>query len=218
MQLQLLILALKQWVENEMNNIREFKKSFWSYYLELERQFIETKRYVEFSSDNDKAYSVEYLKLYQAICSEIDVVGKEIASDVVPGFKADSNTNIKKWGFNFQKVFGAIKDSEVEFDELYVVKPFENCEYDEYDKRLPNGKMGKDLRIVGQKTTIVWWRNYNDVKHQRIGLVSGKKNFQLANQKNVVLSLAAVFLLEWTYMNHINTSGDDIESSQLFSV
>ena len=116
MQLQLLILALKQWVENEMNNIREFKKSFWSYYLELERQFIETKRYVEFSSDNDKAYSVEYLKLYQAICSEIDVVGKEIASDVVPGFKADSNTNIKKWGFNFQKVFGAIKDSEFEFD------------------------------------------------------------------------------------------------------
>ena len=78
--------------------------------------------------------------------------------------------------------------------------------------------MGKDLRIVGQKTTIVWWRNYNDVKHQRIGLVSGKKNFQLANQKNVVSSLAALFLLEWTYMNHINTSGDDIESSQLFSV
>lgn len=197
-----------------MNNIREFKKSFWSYYLELERQFIETKRYVEFSSDNDKAYSVEYLKLYQAICSEIDVVGKEIASDVVPGFKVDSNTNIKKWGFNLQKVFGAIKDSEVEFDELYVVKPFENWEYEEYAKK--NG--ARDLRIVGQKTTIVWWRNYNDVKHQRIGLVSGKKNFQLANQKNVVLSLAALFLLEWTYMNHINTSGDDIESSQLFAV
>ena len=78
--------------------------------------------------------------------------------------------------------------------------------------------MGKDLRIVGQKTTIVWWRNYNNVKHQRIGLVSGKKNFQLANQKNMVLSLAALFLLEWTYMNHINTSGDDIESSQLFAV
>lgn len=37
-------------------------------------------------------------------------------------------------------------------------------------------------------------------------------------QKNVVLSLAALFLLEWTYMNHINTSGEDIESSQLFAV
>ena len=78
--------------------------------------------------------------------------------------------------------------------------------------------MGKDLRIVGQKKTIIWWRNYNDIKHQRIGLVSGKKNFQLANQKNVVLSLAALFLLEWRYLNYINTGGDSIEPSQLFSV
>ena len=57
-----------------MRNVREFVKSFWSYYLELERQFLETKRYVEFSENNSKAYSVEYLKLYQAICSEIDTV------------------------------------------------------------------------------------------------------------------------------------------------
>lgn len=106
------------------------------------------KRYVEFSADNNKTYSIGYLKLYQAICSEIDVVGKEIAADVVPGFKVDSNSNIKKWGFNLQKVFGSIKDVEVTFDELYSVKPFENWECEEYDKRLPSGKMAKDLCIV----------------------------------------------------------------------
>lgn len=201
-----------------MRNVREFVKNFWSYYLELERQFLETKRYVEFSANNNKAYSVEYLKLYQAICSEIDTVGKEIAADVVSGFVADKNTNIKKWGYNLQKVFGNIKDDAVIFYDIYTVKPFENWVYEEYDKKLPNGKMGKDLRIVDQKQTIIWWRNYNDIKHQRIGLVSGKKNFQLANQKNVVLSLAALFLLEWKYLNHINTGGDSIEPSQIFSV
>lgn len=201
-----------------MGNIRIFTKNFWSYYLELERQFIETKRYVEFSSDNDKTYSVEYLKLYQAICSEIDAVGKEITTDVVIGFNVDSNTNIKKWGYNLQKVFGDIKNDEVIFYDTYSVKPFKNWEYEEYDKKLPNGKIGKDLRIVGQKKTIIWWRNYNEIKHQRIGLVSGKKNFQLANQKNVVLSLAALFLLEWRYLNYINTVGENIESSQLFSI
>lgn len=187
-------------------------------YLELERQFLETKRYIEFSENNSKAYSVEYLKLYQAICSEIDTVGKEIAADVVSGFVVDTNTNIKRWGYNLQKVFGNIKDDAVIFYDTYTVKPFENWVYEEYDKKLPNGKMGKDLRIVGQKKTIIWWRNYNDIKHQRIGLVSGKKNFQIANQKNVVLSLAALFLLEWRYLNYINTGGDSIEPSQLFSV
>ncbi len=197
-----------------MNKINDFKKSFWSYYLELEQQFIETKRYVEFSSCNNKTYSIEYLKLYQAICSEIDVVGKEIASDVVPGFKVDKNTNIKKWGYNFQKVFGSIKDSEVCFYELYDVKPFSNWEYEEETSKKGN----KYLRIVGKKNPIVWWHNYNTVKHQRIGLVSGEKNFYLANQENVVLSLAALFLLEWTYMNYININDEDTAPSQLFSV
>ena len=75
-----------------------FLKSYWSYYIELESQFIETKRYVEFSTDNQKTYSVEYLKLYQAVCSEIDVVGKEIAQRVNPNFTVDTRTNIQKWG------------------------------------------------------------------------------------------------------------------------
>ena len=128
-----------------MRNVREFVKSFWSYYLELERQFLETKRYVEFSENNSKAYSVEYLKLYQAICSEIDTVGKEIAADVVSGFVVDTNTNIKRWGYNLQKVFGNIKDDAVIFYDTYTVKPFENWVYEEYDKKLPNGKMRGEM-------------------------------------------------------------------------
>lgn len=204
-----------------MGDINLFIKNFWFYYLELERQFIETKRYVEFSSDNNKTYSVEYLKLYQAICSEIDTVGKEIATNVVSGINIDSITNIKKWGYNLQKVFGDIKNDEVNFYNIYLVKPFENWEYEEYDKKLPNGKTIKSLKIVEpKKNPIIWWRNYNDIKHQRISLINKKKNFQRANQKNVVLSLAALFLLEWKYLNYLNTGRENknIKSSQLFSI
>lgn len=200
-----------------MRDIGAFVKDFWSYYMELEKQFIDTKRYVEFSSVNNKSFSIEYLKLYQAICSEIDTVGKEIASDVVSDFNPDKNTNIQKWGYNLQKVFGDIKNDEITFYDIYTVKPFENWEYEEHTTTNKNGKKSTHLRIVGDKTAITWWRNYNSIKHQRIGLVNGAKNFQLANQKNLVLSLAALFLLEWKYLKHIG-AGNDIVSSQLFSV
>ena len=56
------------------NNVNIFVKSYWNYYLELEEQFISTKKFVEFDVSNSTTYSVEYLKLFQAVCSEIDVV------------------------------------------------------------------------------------------------------------------------------------------------
>ena len=89
--------------------IEQFLKSYWGYFLELEEQLKNTKRYVEFSRANRKAYSVEYLKLYQAVCSEIDVVGKEIACYITPNFKT-KDANVKKWGFEVQKQFSSIKD------------------------------------------------------------------------------------------------------------
>ena len=54
--------------------------AYWKYYIALEKQFMETSRYVEFDYvNNGKAYSMEYMKLFQAVCSEIDIVGKELA-------------------------------------------------------------------------------------------------------------------------------------------
>ena len=36
-----------------MNDLKQFIKSYWEYFLELEEQFLETKRFVEF----DKGYN-----------------------------------------------------------------------------------------------------------------------------------------------------------------
>ncbi len=64
----------------------QFIKSYWNYYLELEDQLIQTKRFVDFDISNYKTFSIEYLKLLQATCSEIDVVAKIIAEKLDPTF------------------------------------------------------------------------------------------------------------------------------------
>ena len=75
-----------------------FIKNYWQYFRELEDEILATRRYVDFQSDNYGTFSVEYLKLYQAICSEIDVIGKAMAEEVDSNFKPDEKqNNIYKW-------------------------------------------------------------------------------------------------------------------------
>ena len=66
---------------------------------------IRTKRFVDFDISNYKTFSIEYLKLLQATCSEIDVVAKIIAENLHPTFSKLENKNIQKWGFIIQKYF-----------------------------------------------------------------------------------------------------------------
>ena len=68
----------------EVSEFNIFAKSYWSYYLELEEQIVLSKKYVEFDETNHKTFSSNYLLLIQAICSEIDVVGKALAINNVP--------------------------------------------------------------------------------------------------------------------------------------
>lgn len=107
-----------------------FLKSYWEYYLELEEQFLSTKRFIAFDKANQGAFSIEYLKLYQAVCSEIDVVGKEIAAFANPNFKIDEHTNIKKWGYEVQRKYPFLKDSCVIFNDSESIQPFKDWEYE----------------------------------------------------------------------------------------
>lgn len=55
----------------------------------MENEFLSVRRYVDFQEGNFKTYSIEFLKLYQAICSEIDVIGKAMAVECNPRFKPE---------------------------------------------------------------------------------------------------------------------------------
>lgn len=198
-----------------MSDLRAFVKSYWDYYLEIEDQFLDSKKYVAFDDTNAKTFSVEYLKLYQAVCSEIDVVGKEIACNVDAAFKVDHNTNIKKWGYSIQRFFPDLKDVIVVFNEEKEIQPFKNWEYE--IAKTKNGK--SNLRIVNNNETITWWRDYNKVKHQRMGLVTGTKNFCLANQKNLILSFSALYAMESIYIDSQNTDENIYkQESRLFKM
>lgn len=202
-----------------MSDLNQFIKSYWEYFLELEAQLFETKRFVAFDTANAKAYSIEYLKLYQAVCSEIDVVGKEIAVAINPNFKIDYKTNIQKWGYEIQQAFPMIKDTKICFNDDLIIQPYENWEYEKHTTTDKNGIKKTKLRIKDKKNAIIWWRNYNSIKHRRIGLLEGTKNFQLANQNNLIQAYSALFLLETLYVTSFSEFNDSyIGKSKLFKI
>lgn len=87
--------------------IEQFLKKYWNYYIEIESQVLETRRYIEFDANNRKAFSNEYLMLYQAIGSEIDVIGKEIAYYDNALFDSYNNNHkgIYNWFYEVQNLF-----------------------------------------------------------------------------------------------------------------
>jgi len=193
----------------------DFVRNYWVYFIELEKQLLDTKKYVEFDSKN-KVYSREYLQLFQAICSEIDVIGKELASLINPGFVIDNNTNIKRWGYEIQQKYPNIKDTLVIFNSYMIQQPFKRWEYVENITTDVNGVVKHNLKLVYDKA-IQWWKDYNIVKHRRLGLVSNTKNYQLANQKNVIMSFAALYILETLVMTELGINVNDLQC-QLFAL
>lgn len=89
----------------------------------MEHEFAETSRYVSFEKSNTTTFSREFLKLLQAICSEIDVVGKEIAVAEAPLFSLKGNITIKHWGYALQKHF-QLKNYSACFLDDFSIEPW----------------------------------------------------------------------------------------------
>lgn len=124
-------------------NRNDFQKVFWLYYLNLEERFINTTKYVEVAKNNYSTYSIEYTSLLLSICSEIDVIFKEIC-----GFNQNDHKCIKDY-FNIVNIkFPDILKEKVTFS-------FASIEL------IPFLDWKKD-------NSPLWWENYNDVKHGRL--------------------------------------------------
>ena len=193
-----------------------FVRSYWDYYLDLEEQFLQTKKYIAFDIYNQNAYSVEFLKLMQAVCSEIDVVAKEVAAKLEPSFKVDKTTNIQKWGYVLQNRLPQILTAEVVFNHDIRVTPWENWIYEQYR----DSKNALRYRLKDKSKTPKWWKAYNDVKHQRTKLdTNGQLNYTQANLINLIQSFAALYILETEYLATLcgeQEPVDGIKNSQLF--
>lgn len=168
-------------------NRDEFCSSYWNYYKSIEQDFMKTTRFVEFElGDNnlydisivpiDKAnsevYSTEYLRLYLAACSEVDVICKSICAEY-----GDNNAdNIRRYTNIIldQPLFQDIASRKllVIRDNKTTLQPFLNW-------------------VSGSNyQSPHWWKFYNEVKHNRIS------NYKNANLKNLINAIGGLYLLE----------------------
>lgn len=189
-------------------------RNYWNYYLELESEFVQTKRFVEFSINNYNSFSIEYLKLYQAICSEIDVLGKYIASLVNNDISRKNCKNIQKWWIKIQDLSLYLDITKIDnpyvkpvlISEAKVHNYIINEDYQPWkDYRLEisaDKKCYSRVKLSTGSSTPKWWINYNNVKHHRTEINDlGLINFQNANLKNVCESFSALYILELLVLN-----------------
>ena len=84
------------YINRDHDNFVKFIKNYWRYYRELEKEFIATLKCVELDTDNFNTYSIQYLKLFQTVCSEIDIIGKAMAGEINKDFKLEISKNNRK--------------------------------------------------------------------------------------------------------------------------
>lgn len=190
-----------------------FITNYWNYYRELEDEFLQTKKYVDFSKDNFHAYSVEFLKLFQAVCSEIDVIGKAMAFLINKNFcQDDRKNNIYKWWYEIQDEFFVddkiqLSDYTCNFFDSLEIKPWSDFAVEK--KFTSNNRLRHSLKSGA--SIPHWWADYNKVKHNRTSRINSETettNYRKANLGNLIHAFAALYTLEMAYMTSVGTKSD----------
>lgn len=170
--------------------VKEFFDVYWQHYLLLEDDFLATKRYLEIDDFNKTAYSTEYSKQFQTICSEIDVFCKELCKEI------DGSQSADKIQHYCKVITDSIPDfTETKINVLYWDKeiyPWRNWSY-----KISIDKNG--ILKINSNNNPKWWTLYNKVKHQRTTKKKSYKNipfYKYANQENIINSLGALYILE----------------------
>ncbi len=173
---------------------QSFSKIFWKQYLLLEKDFLETDEYVTIHKSNYKTFSSRYTYLFLNICSEIDSLAEEYCK--VLGRKPKTIV---------AKIKAIVTDTPRIKNERAITKyPYELI------KLAP-------FQAFDDKVAAEWWRNYNLVKHARADEPSDSiPNSQLANLKNVISALAALYILCQNLYKKLEDSQIELEPSKLF--
>lgn len=201
----------------ESNNIASrFLQEYWDYYLMLERDLIDTFRYVELDKINWKTYSREYQSLLSTIGSEVDVAGKSIAEIYAPDNKKISEAPIATWGYFVQQNLPCIEKACVETSRGQLIQPWKNWQHEP-----ARSKTGAERhRLVKGRSNPEWWTAYNKTKHRRKSLVRPEQSsYERANLSNVVSALAGLYVLEQLFFTDIAPLvGQSARRSNLFKL
>jgi hypothetical protein len=141
----------------------------WDYFLAIDSDLETVSRYVDFTEANLGTYSTELTRLYLAICSEVDVVARQLTKKIDPEAKA--------WD---------IKDYR-------SVIPARYAHFCEFPVAVP--RLGSSLKPWKDWTAAnpQWWSSYNAVKHHR------DAHYPEANLGNVLHSACGLFVLTFYF-------------------
>lgn len=195
--------------------------NYWQYYRELEDNFLQTQKFVSFNERNFHTFSIEFLKLFQAACSEVETLAKALALLTDPNFD-QQNANIKKWWFAIQDAYkyyakmsdcysspdsgSSLATARVCFMERLEIEPWMGLRY----VASPDKRGRNQLKLAQNGRSLFWWKEHNEVKHQRMdaSINIQDDNYSKANLKNVVYSFGALYILEIVLLQHVGTKND----------
>lgn len=146
----------------------------WNYYIALEQDLAKVSRFIEFSEENFGTYSIELAHLLLAASSEVDVVLKALC-------------NIKKTGVVHKNIDAYKETIKAELPDLINEKSYIH-------------RYGLELEPWinwSGETNPLWWRSYNNVKHER------NEYFHEANLKNTINSVSALGLAVLYYYREV---------------
>ena len=154
-------------------------REYFNYYLELERDFFSTEPYVTIEKDNFDTFSIQFNRIYQSICSEIDCLLKELCKQLE---SKSAVKNISAYCKVIQSHFKYFNSETVYFYKSRIeLEPW------------------KDWSDIKAPT---WWTMYNNVKHHRMETDKETKRqyYKFANLENVLNALAALYIVEEYYV------------------
>ena len=177
----------------------ELSKSYWRYYLMLEKRLLEMADIVEIHSKNFKSFSNGFAMLLQSIGAELDNFFK-----LYCGYNLSDRMSISDYANTILNQEPTIVRQEVKVLNTDIsIVPFENW------------------NISKPAQSLVWWEAFDNIKHNRVG------NIEEANMENTLKALSGLYLLEMkAYKKYaaLDTSGcpkePDLppEQSRLFAI
>jgi hypothetical protein len=138
----------------------------WHYFLALDSDLARLARYVEFHADNFACFSFEMARILLAACAEVDVVGKQLCTELRPGTPAE----------NIVQYRDIIRPAFPKLAEFSVVAPRFGLSLVPWDAwKKPDG-------------VPPWWTAHNKVKHER------HTSFGLACLKHALHAVAGLLV------------------------
>ncbi len=144
---------------------KEFSMQYWEYYCALESDFKQISRFIDFSDENLKTYSIELTRILLSACSELDVILKDICYLIDPSLKPQK---INDYRVIIRENLPEIINEKVSVGfHFFNVQPF---------------------KIWKKEETPEWWKMHNKVKHER------NNYFKKANLENALNAICALFI------------------------